>query len=358
MNIVHIASFDVKPTIGAGRASFFWKEAFIKKGYGFYHIGLSETGKIPHILLFGHYAEKYLRKSNIKPDVIIAHEPAAGFFARRWNVPVVLFSHGTEERCWEVNRQYKFDNISFKAGLVPQSLRFYGNNKGFKHADLIMLSNKTDYDYVIARHNVPEKNLFIFNNGYFQIEQHEKRLYTNGAKVEIVFNASWLPRKGKDILIAALQRLAHKGISNFRLTLAGVGDRNNIMSDIPADMHSYINIIERFELKDEKAILNAADIFVLPSYYEGQSLALTQAMAASKCCLVSDNCGQIDFIRNKENGLLFKTGSVDSLAESFEFIINNTQYVNKLGDAAYQSVRHLTWDHVTNRILEKVEALL
>src|SRR5581483_3774419 len=219
MKIVHISGFDVKPTIGAGRASYFWKQAFLNRGFEFIQIGLNEAGKLPHMLLFGHYAEKYLRKSNIKPDIIIAHEPAAGFFMRRWNVPIVLFSHGIEERAWEVNKQYKHDPLSFKARSIPQSLRFYSNNKGFKYADLIMLSNKTDLGYLIAKHHISEEKAFIFNNGYFNIEEHEKGFYTNGNKIKLLFNASWLPRKGKDVLIAALLRLVQKGITNFQLIL-------------------------------------------------------------------------------------------------------------------------------------------
>lgn len=352
MTVLHVAAFDVKATIGAGRASYYWKQHFESKGHQFLHIGMEQVGPIPHILLFGWYARKYMRDNRIKADVIIAHEPASGFFCGNHKTPVVLFSHGTEERGWESNLKYRYDPLSAKAKAIPMRLRFYPNSRGFRHADLVMLSNKSDLNFVSRKFGRRESDLYIFHNGYFPVEPTDNN--SQARALRILFNASWIRRKGTFVLIEAVGLLVRQGYQQFILTLAGVGSKDVVLSQIPPDLHRYFYVIERFQESEEREILRDHDVFILPSFYEGQSLALTQAMAAGKCCVVSDNSGQIDFIEHNVNGLLFETGNASQFAERIAFLLDNPASVVTLGEAARKSVAHLSWPQVTKSIYERI----
>jgi glycosyltransferase involved in cell wall biosynthesis len=83
---------------------------------------------------------------------------------------------------------------------------------------------------------------------------------------------------------------------------------------------------------DVKDFYDMADIFVLPSYQEGLSVALMEAMASGLPCVVSDIRGNADLIKNDKfrfspddkNRLIsiLKEQTVDKQAMSIEGIKN------------------------------------
>jgi glycosyltransferase involved in cell wall biosynthesis len=60
--------------------------------------------------------------------------------------------------------------------------------------------------------------------------------------------------------------------------------------------------------KDIPAVLGETDIFVLPSYSEGLSNALMEAMSSGCACIASDVGGNAYLIQNGVSGFLFPPG--------------------------------------------------
>src|SRR5258708_27078044 len=115
-------------------------------------------------------------RNKIAPDVILAHEPTSGFLHFK-DVPLVVFSHGIEERAWGIQGQYGFARISLKSRVVPVALRFYSNNRGFRNCRAALLSNQDDLAYLRDEKGISGSKLRIFHNGYYPYkqEQSEKR---------------------------------------------------------------------------------------------------------------------------------------------------------------------------------------
>ncbi|MGG6241158.1 hormogonium polysaccharide biosynthesis glycosyltransferase HpsP [Nodosilinea sp. AN01ver1] len=100
------------------------------------------------------------------------------------------------------------------------------------------------------------------------------------------------PKKGLDLLLPALEQITAQGM-DFQLVLAGgnpqdsgyekaVGDR------IRASVLSDRTVLTGFVTGPTKAaLLEAADLFVLPSYYENFGIAVAEAMAAGVPVVVS-----------------------------------------------------------------------
>lgn len=66
--------------------------------------------------------------------------------------------------------------------------------------------------------------------------------------------------------------------------------------------------------RDITTILQTTDIFVLPSYAEGLSNALMEAMSSGCACIASDVGGNRFLIENGISGFLFPAGDVEALA--------------------------------------------
>jgi len=98
-------------------------------------------------------------------------------------------------------------------------------------------------------------------------------------------------------------------------------------------------------------ILERASIFVLPSYGEGLSNALLQAMAAGLPCIVSDTEENREVIRHGVNGLLFPVGDSRALAEILIQVLKDKYFASKLGLIARKSVKHLKYKRIIKMYL-------
>ena len=125
------------------------------------------------------------------------------------------------------------------------------------------------------------------------------------------------PLKGHRDLIAALPRIID-AIPDARLVFIGDGfDRDGIVTAIDASTHR-----DRIELRNlvPSAAMPAAyrelDVCVLPSYQEGQSRVLVEALA-SGCGIVAYDVGGIPEVCFHEfSGLLVPVGDTDALARA------------------------------------------
>ncbi len=345
-----MASIEISPNGGMGRIAFEWKTAFENHGFKFIHIGWKELNKTTHPLLYGWKVRKYLQQNQIQPDYLLVHEPAAGFLYFK-NIPLIVFSHGIEERAWEQKSKLKYELFGWKSHLLPSIIRFYSNNYGFKKAKQILLSNNSDKDYLIYKKGINPSKIIIFKNGYHDFEVPQSIQTSN---VICLFNASWIERKGINILIIAFNHLLVK-YSFLKLRLAGSSlEANELLSKFNSSVKEQIEVIANFTSEEEANIYNEASIFLLPSYFEGQSLALTQAMAMGLCPVVTNNSGQTDLIQHEFNGLLFETGNIEQFIFQIEKLITNRHLILSFGSLAKQSVEMYKWKNVTNTLIEEL----
>lgn len=98
---------------------------------------------------------------------------------------------------------------------------------------------------------------------------------------------------------------------------------------------------------DIPAILAKTDIFVLPSYSEGLSNALMEAMASSCACVASDVGGNAFLIQNGVSGFLFPAGDREALAAHLRRLIEDPAKRGMLGEAARRRIEEkFSWDIV------------
>jgi glycosyltransferase involved in cell wall biosynthesis len=90
--------------------------------------------------------------------------------------------------------------------------------------------------------------------------------------------------------------------------------------------------------KDVPDLLAAADLFVLPSLWEGLSVALLEAMAAGKPIVATAVSGTIQAMTHGETGLVVPPRDSRALANAIVQLLSNPAQAQAMGQAARQYV--------------------
>jgi glycosyltransferase involved in cell wall biosynthesis len=142
------------------------------------------------------------------------------------------------------------------------------------------------------------------------------------------------PRKGLDVLLAALARLRDRDVS-FRACLVGPG----------RVLEAHRKLAARLDLSDRVAIpggvpdpmpyLRRADVFVLPSLQEGSgSVSLIEATQAGVPIVASDLDGIPEDVEHDTSALLVPPGDPDALAAALRRLVTQPELRDRLARAS------------------------
>jgi glycosyltransferase involved in cell wall biosynthesis len=146
-------------------------------------------------------------------------------------------------------------------------------------------------------------------------------------------------RKGHMFLLRALQQIRSSGSTvPWRLVIAGGrgGEERGALEAYAQEQGfaDRLNILTRREdIPDLQAM---ADIFVMPSLWEGLPMAMLEAMIAGNPVVASRISGIPEAITHGEEGLLTEPGDVDGLAAALRRLLEDDAYRLKLARAARQ----------------------
>jgi len=354
--IVHIAEVNLTQESGMGRVSWFWKNEFEQRGYEFIHIGPKEVGQILHPAWFPYAALSIYRKLQVKPSLILVHEPASGIFLNA-EVPVVLFSHGIERRAWNLSLQENgSQHPKRRTKLLFPLWRLRQCDRGLQKANMLLLINQEDCEFVQQHYYRCVKDIYQFKNGAFPSELDETMAPVS--PLTILFLGSWIERKGIKTLVKAAYHLYRQGI-HPKWLLAGTGlEQEAVLLDWPQDLHPYLEVIPKFQVTEEQKLFARSHLFILPSFFEGQPLSLLQAMMAGRCCITTNCCGQKDLIQHGDNGLLYEPEDAEKLADLIKECTLNPSLRLSLGAKAKSSVHGRTWKSVSVEVVDQIENLI
>ena len=143
--------------------------------------------------------------------------------------------------------------------------------------------------------------------------------------------------KGHQILLEALARLVSAGLStSWKLIIAGGrgGDQHESLLDYiraqGLDKRVHI-VLNRNDIGD---LLALADVFVMPSLWEGLPMAVLEAMVARKAIVATATAGIPESIVNGRDGLLVPSGEAGALADALRQLIADPVRRATLGEAA------------------------
>ena len=193
-----------------------------------------------------------------------------------------------------------------------------------------------------------------------QAGQGRSKLGIPPDKPLLLFMSRIDPKKGLDLLIPALGNLLNQG-KEFHFVLAGANPQDpqyekQIQAQIQASglaNHSTITGFVGGEFK--LALLQDADLFILPSYYENFGIAVAEAMAAGTPVVISDQVHIWQEVRDAEAGWV-TTCEVTALTEGIRLALQDKEELKAKGEKAQTyAASHYSWGAIARRMIQVYE---
>ncbi|MFP3937707.1 MAG: glycosyltransferase [Phycisphaerae bacterium] len=140
-------------------------------------------------------------------------------------------------------------------------------------------------------------------------------------------------QKGIDTLLAAISHLGARG-RPVSVVIAGDGPKRFILENFIAHGEGGRSTRWLGFVEDVRPVLSAADIFLMPSRWEGFGLAAAEAMAAGLPVIVTDLPPLREFIEHGRTGLLIEPGNAVALTEAIEKLLGDAELRRCLGRRA------------------------
>ena len=281
-----------------------------------------------HWLDIGIIYRLYRVMRDVQPDVLITHlihSDIVGRCVGRWaGVKTIICSQQGSLLQWEFLRA--FDRLTTR--LV----------------DVYIVQTEIAREELARRLRLPRSRFVVIPNSVMPHRPAgtalalRQRFGIAADDLAIICVSRLRRRKGHEFLLAAFEHVWQRN-KRLALLLVGDGERLAALEQQIAPYHSRSKIFFLGNRTDVGDLLAAADIFVLPTLAEGMSNAILEAMAAGLPCLVSNIPVNKAVITAGVNGLFFKAGDVDDLADKLELLLHDAPLRHTLGRAAEAHVK-------------------
>jgi glycosyltransferase involved in cell wall biosynthesis len=306
----------------------YWQASLRELGVRVEPLGLQRYGEIsPMMKLRG-----LIRSAN--PDIVHAHMPPAELYSRL----ALLFLHPAP-----VMVISKHNDEPFFRGVGQGAVGRWVSRRA---ARMIAISDAVN---VYARNHLemPASRVTTVHYGidpgpYERIS--ERRRADVRAEWDIPRDAlaigtvaRLVPQKALHVLLKAYARYRALARQDSRLVLVGRGPLEGELKALSRQLGLEGKIVWAGFREDIPTVMNAFDVFVLTSFYEGFGLVLLEAMAASRPVVASRVSAIPEIVQDGMTGLLCEAGDHEGFANAL-LRLEDAGVRSRLGAAGHNRV--------------------
>ena len=266
-------------------------------------------------------------------DIVHAHGTRANsnvfIAAKRLKIPLIYTVHG-----WSFHQDQNY----YIRKLRELSERFLTSVSD----STICVSNSNQNDG-ISGWNM-KRSLVIYNgintdkfnpaNDYKPIR---KEFNIADDKTLVGFIVRMTIQKDPFTLIRAMQ-IVYEKTKDVVLLMVGEGDLKSKAVQMVKELNLSSNIIFEPFRQDVPDILNAIDVYCLPSLWEGLPMGVLEAMSMAKVVIATPVDGTKEIIRDMENGILVPERNEQKLAEAILMVHIDKVLRKKLAENAVKTI--------------------
>ena len=281
---------------------------------------------------------KLIRSEGISFDLIHAHYTwypgaVAVELKKKFKTPLVITEH---------------TSVTIRKALDrkdPHSINSWKNSNAVISVNKKNASRLAEY----SEKSIHVPNGFDGENFYPKNKQECRKMLNLDENTHIILSLGSLEEvKGQKYLIDAMKEI----LQNRRDVLCLIGGSGPLKRMLTkriydAGLGSYVKLMGQIPHKDVSTLINASDIFVLPSLSESFGIVQIEALACGKPVVATRNGGSEEIIISDEYGYLVEPGNKNQLAERIAMALDEKW--NEAGIREYAS--GFTWERNAEKMI-------
>jgi len=302
-----------------------------------------------HLPGFLNAVRAFREREGVRYSAVHSHYWMSGWVGRHlqrlWDVPHVTMFH----TLGEVKRRARMEEQESARRIEAERLVA-------ATADRIVVASAHERDLLVRLYNAPERRIRVIPCGvnlerFHPIDRAAARA-SLGLPVDrqiALFVGRLEPLKGIEILIDAIGELEdsrpelvivggderaapYQARLREQALALGIGDRTHFVGAVPQDSLA--------------AYYSAADVCVVPSFYESFGLVALEAMACGTPVVASRVGGLVGTVRDGESGYLIPWRCPQPFSDKIDLLLTNDELRRALGAAAQERAQRFRWSAV------------
>lgn len=282
-------------------------------------------------------------------EIIHCHSPIGGVIAR-------LASRNARNR--GTRMIYTAHGFHFFKGAPKKKwIIFYPIEKICAHfTDYLITINKEDYHLAIDK-NFPAKNIeYVPGIGIDTEKQKNIIIDEKKRKAEFAINDEFIlisvgelnQNKNHETIIKAISKIDLP----LKYIICGKGERLDHLKDLTTSLELQDKVIFAGYRSDVDELLKMSDMFCFPSYREGLSVALMEAMATGLPVVCSNIRGNKDLINDGKGGYLVSSGDSNAFRIAILNLMKNRKLSLAMGQYNTEKIKAFDRNVVDKKMLK------
>lgn len=336
-------------------------------------IPLPKKELVHHIPQFTDEIINFSEEKNLHYDIIHSHYWLSGIAAIRlrekWNIPIIHMFH-TLSRLKNINRS----SIEEAEGEYREN----GEQEVMDKTDRIIVATEDEAEKIEQYYQVDTNKIKVIPPGvdtsrFYPIQIDEAKAVIGVPKDEsmILFVGRIEPLKGVDRLIRAMANLHKSDVfsecPHYLIIIGGDPDTPHNMNH---EMVRLQNLCKELNMQDLVLFLgkkdqdtlpyyySAAEMVVVPSYYESFGLVALEAMACGTPVIATQVGGLSYVVKNGVTGFTIPIDDAYALEEGLSQLICKPEVRRTMSLNGIEYAQSFSWDKITPKIIEQYQNLL
>jgi len=328
------------------------------------HLKTGSNEEIPKIDIYSYLqnftceVENFRKFENSHYDLIHSHYWLSGLVGKQlqtsWHLPHVVMFHtlGAIKN-------------SIGIGKDEPELRIAGEQEVVDNCQCIIAATETEKRDLIQHYSASPQKIAIVPCGVnlnlfkpINKEIARKELNLDGEKV-ILFIGRIEPLKGIDQMLRALTYITDK--ETLRVMIVG-GDEHSqdvvhALQKMARELHieEHVSFIGLAAQERLPLFYSAADICVIPSYYESFGMVALESLACGTPLVATDVGAMRHIIRSNEAGRIAIDNSPRQLASKISELLSQTKNQEQHIKTRRALAAEFSWVHITDMILREYD---
>lgn len=214
----------------------------------------------------------------------------------------------------------------------------------YKLADSIFITSESDIEFIVKTFHLKRRRNKIFHIPNYIDVNLFKPLDVEKKNKNILFIGRFHAEKNLDNLLNAF-----KGLKEYTLNIVGKGPFETYLKKWKEEENIKVNYLGVIPNEKLPEIINQHQVFILPSYYEGNPKTLLEAMSCGLACIGTNVRGINNIIKHKETGYLCGIDA-QSIKDAILKVTNNNVLCRQIGKAARNYiVENYSLDHIIEK---------